>query len=263
MKIAAAIMAVIAVVLATPALAQYAVAPPPDDAAPPAGPLPPYAPPRFSATPPVDMLPPFEVMTIVRSMALDPISRPALRDAVYVVRAVDGEGFPVHVSIEARTGRVLRVTDASRAYPRGYALGGWPSGRAEDHMVPPETVPPGAAYPPLREIERRQSAAPYPPSASPPRLAARTPLPRSAPPRVKPAAPAPSIAALPDPKATPGKSVPAPVATRTSAGKSAMSSSASVNTAAKPADQGAITGAATPTNATSPDLKLVPVAPLE
>jgi hypothetical protein len=247
MKIAA-ISAVILLGAATPALAQYAAAPP--------GPLPPYAPPQYAAAPAAGVvLPPYEMMKITRSMGFDPISRPVLRGSVYVIRALDEEGIAVRVAIDARSGNVLRVTES-----RPYARGGW---RDEDtYMMPPETVPPGVAYPPPGDVERQS------PSPLPPKVAMRTPLPRPAPPQTKPAKPA--LAALPDPKAIPGKSVPAPVANHASTGTTAAASTDGADQTTKSADHDAITGTTAPpttcnvvTAPSAEELKLVPVAPLE
>ncbi|MGZ5828430.1 MAG: hypothetical protein ACXWJW_07820 [Xanthobacteraceae bacterium] len=245
MKIAASSAAVLLGAL-TPALAQYA-SPPPYAVAP-----------RYEAVPQPDgVLPPYEVMTIVRSMGFDPITRPVLRGPIYVVRALDEENMPVRVAVDARSGNVLRVTEGGP-----YAPGNWQAARAGAYMVPQETVPPSAAYSPPRDIDRQVAPPPQP------KVAARTPLPRPAPPHTKPAAPSPGLAALPDPKATPGKSVPAPVANHGANATAAAASPAKPDPTAKSADHEAITGTTTSPNsatspATIPELKLVPVAPLE
>lgn len=238
MKVIATFTAFMTLGAATPVLAQY-------DRGPPQGAI----------------LPPYEMMTIVRSMGFDPISRPVLRGPVYVIRALDEDDLPVRVAIDARSGNVVRVTEGG---PGMNFSGSWQGGRFGAYGLPPESVPPGAVYVPPREAA--------PPGLAPPkpRVATRTPMPRAAPPQSKAAAtpptPSPGAAAMADPKATPGKSVPAPVANKPS---SAVAAQAPTN-----ADHTAITGTITSNkpaeHADRPAVgsetkpaELVPVAPLE
>jgi hypothetical protein len=211
------------------------------------------------------VLAPYEMMTIVRSMGFDPISRPVLRGPVYVIRALDEDDLPVRVAIDAHTGNVVRVSEGG---PGANLSGGWQRGRPGEFGLPPESVPPGAVYLPPRESGPREVMPPPPPPR--PKVATRTPLPRAAPPQSKatatPPTPSPGAAAMADPKATPGKSVPAPVANKSSGTAAAQ--------APNNADNTAITGTITPTKpaeqpaqpAVAPETKpaeLVPVAPLE
>jgi cell division septation protein DedD len=54
-------------------------------------------------------LPPFEILTIVRSTGLDPLGQPLRRGSAYVLRAVDGYGEEVRVTVDARRGEILSV----------------------------------------------------------------------------------------------------------------------------------------------------------
>ena len=87
------------------------------------------------------LLPPFEVATSVRSMGLQPVTRPALRGTRYVFRAVDRRGTEVKVSADAFSGRVLFVE------PLGHGRGGDRvfAGRDYPPVFPQETVPPRAS----------------------------------------------------------------------------------------------------------------------
>jgi len=53
---------------------------------------------------------PDEVLSIVRSMAYEPLTMPLLRRQTYRVRAVDRNGEEVRIVVDARAGRVLSVT---------------------------------------------------------------------------------------------------------------------------------------------------------
>ena len=151
---AAALAAFVSLGAASPAAAQY------------------QAPPYGAA------LPPFEVMTIIRSMGFDPISRPVLRGPVYVVQALDDEGISVRVLVDAQRGNVVRVTEsrpdirlcrfAARARIRASAI----STRNR------------AARCGLSSLRRKPSAASRKCAiAARPKVATRTPLPRPAPPQ--------------------------------------------------------------------------------
>jgi hypothetical protein len=55
-------------------------------------------------------VPPHEVLTIVRSMGLEPLTRPVRNGPAYALRAVDPAGEEVRVVVDARRGRVLHVS---------------------------------------------------------------------------------------------------------------------------------------------------------
>ncbi|MBW7949084.1 MAG: hypothetical protein H3C55_07005 [Pseudorhodoplanes sp.] len=163
-----------------------------------------------------EALPPYEVVTIVRSMGLDPLHRPVWRGGQYVFRALDRHGEEVRVVVDGYRGRVLSVTPTA-------ALGG-------------DVRPQRAPYPPVPGADEDDYEDDYPPeqygnlhgdllprdpppvitgprsSATPPRSAA---LDRGNPPlpRAKPALPAEpdAGAAAPNEKAATRQVVPPPV----------------------------------------------------
>ena len=60
--------------------------------------------------PAASVLPAHEILTIVRSAGLNPVSKPARKGANYLLRAVDDEGTQVHVIVDGRLGEVIAVT---------------------------------------------------------------------------------------------------------------------------------------------------------
>ncbi|MEA2976499.1 MAG: hypothetical protein QOF19_2019 [Alphaproteobacteria bacterium] len=54
-------------------------------------------------------LPPYEILTIVRSTGLEPLSQPLRRGSTYILRAIDGYGEEVRVMVDARGGEILSV----------------------------------------------------------------------------------------------------------------------------------------------------------
>jgi hypothetical protein len=94
-------------------------------------------------------LPPFEILTIVRSTGLDPLSRPVRRGPNYVLRAIDDDDREVRVLVDARSGEVLSVAPvvaASRLPPHGAIVD------------PYDRAPPSARYirPGARDIYRAE-----------------------------------------------------------------------------------------------------------
>jgi hypothetical protein len=72
-----------------------------------------------------DILPPYEVVTIVRSMGLNPIERPRWREGRYVMAATDRSGREVRVVVDAYSGQVIRVRPMDMGFydgPRGYGV---------------------------------------------------------------------------------------------------------------------------------------------
>lgn len=173
------------------------------------------------------VIPPFEVVTAIRSMGLEPASNPVRRGPVYVIRAYE-DGDPVRVTVDARSGRVLTVTEVipgetARLGPAPMPPGSVPS---VTYRTPPlDHAPPPAAAPPAV----RQSA-----------VTPRTPTPRARPAQ---AAKSETTASIPDGASKPGKSIPAPVAP----------------SAALPSSSGAAPANETPAKTDTP---LAPVAPL-
>ncbi|MFN3350048.1 hypothetical protein [Pseudorhodoplanes sp.] len=123
-----------------------------------------------------DLLPAYEVNTIVASMGMRPVGRPAWMRGRYVVAAIDRYGRDVNVVLDARDGHVLAVQPVGRG-----RFGPPPRGYAEPRYAPPYPVPPAAipGGPPIDDDgeffdhDRQQGAMP------PRRATARTaPAPR-------------------------------------------------------------------------------------
>jgi hypothetical protein len=106
-------------------------------------------------------LPPYEAITIVRSMGMAPLSRPVRQGAAYILRAVDGYGEEVTVTVDARQGRVLSVQPVVPvAGPYG------PPGQAyipPPYSVEPPYVPEAEPYYPDGEVEFEPGYEPLPP----------------------------------------------------------------------------------------------------
>jgi hypothetical protein len=94
-----------------------------------------------------DLLPAYEVTTIIASMGMRPVGRPAWMRGRYVVAAVDRHGREVNVVLDARDGQVLAVRPLGRGSfgppPPGYA--GRPAAydRMDERMSPPVPIPGG------------------------------------------------------------------------------------------------------------------------
>jgi hypothetical protein len=159
-------------------------------------------------------LPPYEILTIIRSTGLDPLSQPIRRGSTYILRALDGYGEEVRVVVDAQRGRILSVRPVAMA--SGYEA----DPRYAPEPVYPSPYQPGAIY----EPEPFASAGPpviYAPRAalpsgnSPPKAAssAKKPAP---PPKAAAVAPA-KPAELPPPEAKPAPSTSgaAPAETKT------------------------------------------------
>jgi hypothetical protein len=144
-------------------------------------------------------VPPYEVVAIVRSTGLEPLTRPVRNGTAYALRALDPAGQEVRVVVDARNGRIARVVPVPgpRHVDPRYGEFPPPYGRAAGRLVP-DGYGPGertAALPPGAEGTPPSAHAPAIGSA--PRPAAQSappPLPR---PRPKSAA-ADSSAAKPD-----------------------------------------------------------------
>ena len=170
-------------------------------------------------------LPPYEILAIVRSAGLDPVSRPARQGPVYVLRALNPAGQEVRVVVDARMGRIVKVVAVAPTDPGAFA--------------PPASIPPGRAVPDSNAPTSRSAALPsgidddtdfeplHPGAPGilpkpPARTAAKPPpppLPRSRPKEAAVAAPSASAApiAAAAPAATPATATPAPASTGPSA----------------------------------------------
>ena len=79
-------------------------------------------------------LPPYEVVALVRSAGLEPVTRPVRHGPAYVLQAVNKGGKEVRVVVDARTARIVRVVNLA------------PARAAAAPDVPP--LPPPYARPP-------------------------------------------------------------------------------------------------------------------
>jgi hypothetical protein len=104
-----------------------------------------------------DVLPPHEILTILRSTALNPIGRPVRRGDTYVLRAIDEDyGDEVRVVVDARNGEILSMTPAAggaRTASPGAGIGSaepMPPGayRSGPPIIYEEGPPPGYGRPP-------------------------------------------------------------------------------------------------------------------
>jgi hypothetical protein len=135
---------------------------------------------------------PAQVAASVRAAGMTPLSRPALRGAVYYMRAATRRNLEVRVAIDARTGQLLSATRVALEPPRpadspGTAPEPGPeaapryepllrgSGYSEAAPVPPGDIPVEA--PPGRLPSPAPAAAPLPAK----KVAAQPPMPRSRP----------------------------------------------------------------------------------
>ena len=67
-----------------------------------------------------DVLPAYEILTTVRSMALNPVGEPVRRGPYYVLHAYDPRGIELRVVADAQFGDILSVAPA-RAFNTAYA----------------------------------------------------------------------------------------------------------------------------------------------
>jgi len=110
-----------------------------------------------------DVMPSYEILTRVRTLALDPIGEPVRRGPYYILHAYDRHGAEVRVVADAQFGDVLSVTPATLVTPQGPGTVG---GARIIHVPGPgeET----ASVDP-REESAIEEADPAEPEAAPPR----------------------------------------------------------------------------------------------
>src|SRR5947209_6617419 len=77
-------------------------------------------------------VPAYEVLAIVRSKGLEPLSRPQRHGGTYTLRAVDPHGRQVQVTVDARAARITKVAPLVRPAPS-----------TAHANVPPRTAPDG------------------------------------------------------------------------------------------------------------------------
>ncbi len=125
-------------------------------------------------------LPPYEMLAVVRSMGLRPISQPVREGPTYVLRAVDRRGEERRVVVDARYGEVIEAVRVVRmpGYPgaRVVRLPGREFEEDEIDMTPPSPYPP-------RVIPAPRASAPAPRAAAiaPSQQPAHPPVPRPRP----------------------------------------------------------------------------------
>lgn len=223
--------------------------------------------PRVDSTAPNGVLPPHEVLTSVRSMGLEALTRPVLRGRAYVLRAHDANMLEKRVVVDARTGEVVQVrdvADVAPAYsPYDRRFGGYTPPRPPAsiaHAGAPRDFEPvldeplfprqgrGSASAPAQRSATAHAPAPKVRPASPAesgkdqqQAAPTQPASVAATTAAPSAAPAPDAAAAAASAAIPGKSIPAPVGSRVNTPVRADAQPAGEKTA----------------------IQMVPVAPLE
>jgi hypothetical protein len=157
-------------------------------------------------------LPPYEIVALVRSAGLDPVSRPVRQGPVYVLRALSPAGQEVRVVVDARMGRIVKVAAVAPTDPGAFA----PPESIPSARPVPDTNAPGsriATMPPGSDddFEPVRPGAPAVVPRPPARTAAKPPpLPRPRPKEAVIAAPkeaddgAPAAAATAAAAAAPG-----------------------------------------------------------
>jgi hypothetical protein len=216
----------------------------------------------------------------VRSLGLDPVSRPQLRGRVYVLRAFDASQFEKRVVVDARSGEVLAVRDVVNVPPT-YTPYNPRYGRYEPPrppgMIARATVPPPDLEPLLDEPLFPRASRGLPSAGSGQHSAAVTP--HTPLPKVRPGSPAvggtiptgsmdtknvtpqpsPAAASAGQPAATPSATAPAPSSAMPSA--AALAAAATTPGKSIPAPVAARPAHETPVD--RPAFQMVPVAPLE
>jgi hypothetical protein len=149
-------------------------------------------------------VPPYEVVAIVRSVGLEPLTRPFRNGPAYVLRAVDPAGQEVRVIVDARVGRIMRVVPLMGPGPR-YGFAPAPYGYPPPRIV---AVPDGhgpnsriAALPPGPEGPSPGSAGAVPPNGQGTGAGAHHPSAQASPPPLP--RPRPKIATAETPAAKP------------------------------------------------------------
>jgi hypothetical protein len=150
------------------------------------------------------VLPPYEILTIVRSAGLDPLSRPARQGSTYALRAIDSYGEEVHVVVGAQRGQILsvqRVVPVAAPYYEApepaYRYRYGPRYAPTPEYYEPQTrydpLPPPAADPRVIRAPRDQETAKPAAKSATPKRAVAVKKPQALP----PAAPAETSAAAP------------------------------------------------------------------
>ena len=203
-------------------------------------------------------VPPQDVLSSVRSMGLEPATRPLLRGRVYVLRAFDASQSEKRVLVDAHSGEVLSIRASAEASPADTPYPPRPpasvprvaaASHAEPILDEPLFPRAGRGAPAAAPAQRSLALTPPAPTPKPAPVANAAAQDNKAPVGTSPvatgepalssatASPLPSAEVLAAAQSIPGKSIPAPVA--------AKASGSAGEQAAKPATE------------------FVPVAPLE
>ena len=214
--------------------APYAGGPPP---APPSGYYgapPAYGPPPAAyAQPPgygAPLLPPQEVYAVLRDNGFSPLGAPFQRGLTYMIAVMDRGGEDGRLVIDARNGRIIRFTPASRwgggYYGERNGYYGERSGYYGDRYAPPPPYGPPGVLPPMAP-----SSSEVRPTVSAPHLASRgVPLPQPKPSvagKLPEVAPQKSAAVVTKPEAAPAPKPAAAPASAVQAAATAISAAAS------------------------------------
>jgi hypothetical protein len=120
-------------------------------------------------------LPPYEIVTIVRSTGLEPLSRPLRQGPAYVLRAMDPAGQEMRVIADARSGRLLKVVPVAGARyvgpmtPPPYGVAPPPPAVAQQAAPPlPRPRPKVAAAEQLPAAETKETTGAITPPPNPP-----------------------------------------------------------------------------------------------
>jgi hypothetical protein len=180
-------------------------------------------------------LPPYEIMSIVRSTGLAPLTRPIRRGPYYVLVAVDRVGRQMRVVVDAQLGDIVNLRPALASGSYGLELGG-PYGLPGRAAATPDTAASTPAYgshpsadaalpptPPRSIPNVRAGNSPNNVAVPPPtRLAIAEPAPPPPLPRPRPKlALNEAPAAAPAPAEPPAGKPPAPAAAPSGAGEAA------------------------------------------
>ena len=80
-------------------------------------------------------VPPYEVLAIVRSKGLEPLSRPQRHGGSYTLRAVDPRGREFQVTVDARIARIIKIAPFVR-HPAPAGEANAPARVAPDGLSP-------------------------------------------------------------------------------------------------------------------------------
>ena len=206
--------------------------------------------------PPAGRVPPEDVLSSIRSLGLEPATRPLLRGRVYALRAFDTAHAEKRVLVDARSGEVLSVravADAGSAEaPYNPRYGRYESPR------PPARVAAGPAAEPILDeplFPRPRRGAPAAAPAQRSATLAPTPAPK--------VQPAPVAGTAQDNKAPVGTSAVSTGATASSSSAAPLASPEVLAAAPSTPGKSIPAPVAAKADSTKPATQFVPVAPLE